>query len=86
MLSPEAKAESKPALEILANDVRCTHSATIGKVDSEQLFYLESRGITQKESQSLIVQGFLFSVIDKVHNQKAKTRLTKKLTSYLAYL
>lgn len=83
MLSPEAKAESKPALEILANDVRCTHSATMGKVDKEQLFYLESRGVSRKQAQALITEGFLLSVIEKVHEKAVRDRLIKQVSHYL---
>jgi len=72
MLSPEAKAESKPALEILANDVRCTHSATIGKVDPEQLFYLQSRGISVKKATQLIVEGFFDVILSKIQDQKLR--------------
>ena len=81
MLSPEAKAESKPALEILANDVRCTHSATIGKVDQEQLFYLESRGINEKIATSLIVTGFFQTVLDKIEDKGLVERLIQKIST-----
>lgn len=79
MLSPEAKAESKPALEILANDVRCTHSATIGKVDQEQLFYLESRGINKMLATSLIVGGFFQIILDKIEDKKMETNIKDKI-------
>jgi Fe-S cluster assembly scaffold protein SufB len=59
LLSGQAHAESKPSLEILANDVRCTHGATIGTVDSNQLFYLKTRGINEFAGKRLLVQGFL---------------------------
>lgn len=66
LLSRDAKAESKPALEILANEVRCTHSATVGKIDKEQLYYLESRGINEHIAQRLIISGFFSTIIDKI--------------------
>ncbi|MCS7263704.1 MAG: Fe-S cluster assembly protein SufD [Armatimonadetes bacterium] len=66
LLSPKAKADSMPLLEIEANEVRCTHGATIGRVDEHQLFYLMSRGIARRQAEKIIVDGFLRPVIDKV--------------------
>ncbi len=66
LLSPRAKADSMPLLEIEANEVRCTHGATIGRVDEQQLFYLMSRGISRRQAEKIIVDGFLRPVIDKV--------------------
>lgn len=85
MLSPEAKAESKPALEILANNVRCTHSATISKINEEQLFYLESRGIAAKEAKGLIVQGFFENILDQITNSQIKDALCKKIGNLKEY-
>lgn len=59
LLSPDARAESIPELEILNEDVRCTHGATVAPLDGEQLFYLESRGLPRTQAQRLIVYGFL---------------------------
>ena len=59
LLSKEAEADSLPGLEILANDVRCTHGATTSRLNQEELFYLLSRGIKKKNAESLICLGFL---------------------------
>ena len=59
ILSDGAHADSIPGLEIEANDVRCTHAATVGRIDAEQLFYLMSRGLSREESERLLVGGFL---------------------------
>lgn len=59
LLSPDARAESIPELEILNEDVRCTHGATVAPLDPEQLFYLSSRGLPRGQAQRLIVYGFL---------------------------
>jgi Fe-S cluster assembly scaffold protein SufB len=59
LLSDQAHVQSKPALEILANDVRCTHGATIGTIDRDQLFYLQTRGIDEFSAKRLLIQGFL---------------------------
>jgi Fe-S cluster assembly protein SufD len=64
LLSPTAKSDSNPTLEILANDVRCTHGSTAGRIDDNQLFYCESRGIGREQGRRLIVEGFFADVID----------------------
>ncbi|MBI5123057.1 SufD family Fe-S cluster assembly protein [Candidatus Roizmanbacteria bacterium] len=79
LLSPQAKVNSKPYLEILANDVLCTHGATMGQIDKEQKFYLESRGLNSKESEELIVNGFLHSLLDKISNRVIVETVNKKL-------
>ena len=66
LLSKTAHADSIPGLEILANDVRCTHGATLGQVDREQLFYLMTRGLDRGEAERLIVRGFFQDVLDRV--------------------
>lgn len=66
VLSRQARADSIPNLEIGANDVRCTHGATVSQVEEEHLFYLESRGIPRTEAQKLIVEGFFRPVIDRI--------------------
>ncbi len=66
LLSKTAHADSIPGLEILANDVRCTHGATLGQVDREQLFYLMTRGLTRAEAERIIVRGFFQDVLDRV--------------------
>jgi Fe-S cluster assembly protein SufD len=59
LLSDNARAEAIPNLEIEANDVKCSHAATVGKIDPEQVFYLQSRGLPESEVKDLIAQGFL---------------------------
>ncbi len=68
MLSDEAEANSLPGLEIQANDVRCTHGATSARIDAEQEFYLESRGIRPAQAQELLVFGFFEEVLGKIEN------------------
>jgi Fe-S cluster assembly protein SufD len=65
-LSPNARALPHPRLEIENNEVRCTHGVTVGQVSDEQLFYLESRGISPEDARRLIVFGFFNQVLDKV--------------------
>jgi Fe-S cluster assembly protein SufD len=66
LLSDDSEANSMPGLEILADNVRCTHGATSGQIDADELFYLRSRGIPIKAAQRLIVTGFLNEVIKRL--------------------
>jgi Fe-S cluster assembly protein SufD len=66
LLSPEAHADAIPGLEILADDVRCTHAAAVAQIDKEQLFYLTSRGLSAAEAKTLIIEGFLESLVERL--------------------
>jgi Fe-S cluster assembly protein SufD len=79
LLSPAAHADSIPGLEILANDVRCTHGATLGQVDREQLFYLMSRGLSRSEAERLIVRGFFQDVLDRIELEPVREALADAL-------
>ena len=65
VLDREARSDSIPGLEILNDDVRCTHGSTVGKIDEEQLFYLLSRGLPRVEAEQLVIQGFFADVISR---------------------
>jgi Fe-S cluster assembly protein SufD len=65
LLGSEAKADSIPKLEILADDVKCSHGATVGPVDQEQVFYLMSRGLAREQAEELIVLGFFRQVLEQ---------------------
>ena len=75
LLSSDAHADSIPGLEILANDVRCTHGATLGQVDRDQLFYLMSRGLSRSEAERLIVRGFFQDVLDRIELEPVREAL-----------
>jgi Fe-S cluster assembly protein SufD len=75
MLSTQAHADSIPGLEILANDVRCTHGATLGQVDREQLFYLMARGLSRAEAERLIVRGFFQDILDRIQLEPVRDAL-----------
>jgi Fe-S cluster assembly protein SufD len=79
MLSPTTHAVPIPGLEILANDVRCTHGATVGRVDREDLFYLMSRGLTRPEAERLIVRGFFQDVLDRIELEPVREAVTAAL-------
>jgi Fe-S cluster assembly protein SufD len=79
LLSKTAHADSIPGLEIMANDVRCTHGATLGQVDREQLFYLMARGLSHAEAERLIVRGFFQDVLDRVELEPVRDALAAAL-------
>ncbi|MEG3638887.1 Fe-S cluster assembly protein SufD [Magnetococcus sp. PR-3] len=66
LLSEYAVVESQPQMEILADDVQCSHGATVGQLDEEALFYLQSRGIARMEAQNLLIEGFLEEVVGDI--------------------
>ena len=70
LLNPEAEADSMPGLEILNDDVRCTHGATTGQIDRDQLFYLLARGIDPRTGAQLLAHGFFEEVIDRLPDKK----------------
>jgi Fe-S cluster assembly protein SufD len=79
MLSPTTHAVPIPGLEILANDVRCTHGATVSRVDSDQLFYAMARGLTQADAERLILRGFFQDVLDRIELEPVREALGEAL-------
>ncbi len=75
LLSPDAEIDCKPQLEIFADDVKCSHGATVGELDAEQLFYMTSRGIPQAEARAILVRAFLGEALDLVGDEKARALL-----------
>src|SRR3989344_6600679 len=75
LLDDQSRAWAEPKLEIEANDVKASHAATVGQVDEEQKFYLQSRGLNDKQAEELLVEGFLGQVIDKIDNVKIKRKV-----------
>ena len=79
LLSKTATANSIPGLEILANDVRCTHGATLSQVDREQLFYLMARGLPRADAERLVVRGFFQDVLDRIELEPVREALGEAL-------
>jgi len=75
MLSEDAIAHSMPGLEILNDDVRCTHGATSGGVSPDELFYMQARGIPEDQGRRLIVAGFFNSLLDRIEDESLRARL-----------
>jgi Fe-S cluster assembly protein SufD len=83
LLSDDATINTKPQLEIFADDVRCTHGATVGQIDAESLFYLRSRGIGLDEARALLVHAFAEDIIDRVTIEPLRETLEATLLGYL---
>jgi Fe-S cluster assembly protein SufD len=79
LLSERAHADSIPGLEIMANDVRCTHGATLGRIDRENLFYLMARGLSRAEAERLIVRGFFQDILDRIELEPVRDALAAAL-------
>jgi len=75
LLSPNAEIDTKPELEIFADDVKCSHGAAVGELDSEQLFYLRSRGIPDAEARSILIRAFLAESLDAITHEAVRAAL-----------
>jgi len=81
ILSNKAHADSIPGLEILADDVRCTHGATVGKIDPEPIFYLLSRGIPYPQAERLVVEGFFDPIMQRIPYDGVRERFQQAIIS-----
>jgi Fe-S cluster assembly protein SufD len=84
LLSDDSEANSMPGLEILADNVRCTHGATSGQIDKDELFYLRTRGIPTKVAQRLLVTGFLDEVIQRLEHPTIAEHLNRSIEEKFA--
>jgi Fe-S cluster assembly protein SufD len=84
VLSDRARADSIPGLEILADDVRCTHGATVGKLEQEPLFYLKSRGIPQAEAEKIVVEGFFDPIFQRIPFEGVRERFQQYIADKMA--
>jgi len=80
LLTNTARADSIPALEIDANDVRASHAATISQIEEEYVFYLQSRGIPRKQAVEMIVEGFFSTIFNRMGDERVRERLTAAVT------
>jgi Fe-S cluster assembly protein SufD len=86
LLSKRAHADAIPGLEILANDVRCTHAAAIAQIDKDQLFYLESRGLPEAASQRLVIEGFMAELVQRFEEGPIREAMSGALERRLSVL
>ncbi len=85
LLSKDAMIDTKPQLEILADDVKCTHGATVGQLDDEAIFYLRSRGVSEEAARSLLIYAFAGESVGQVRIASLRDKLQALLSSRLAY-
>ncbi len=83
LLSDQATIDTKPQLEIWADDVRCTHGATTGALDEEQLFYLRARGIGERKAKAMLMKAFVGEVLDRLELDFLRTHLEEKIEERL---
>jgi Fe-S cluster assembly protein SufD len=83
LISDEAVMNTKPQLEIWANDVKCSHGATIGKLDKDMLFYLKARGINEKSAKAILMNAFAHDVLDTISIEPVKNYLDNILAERL---
>jgi Fe-S cluster assembly protein SufD len=83
LLSPKATINTKPQLEIFADDVKCTHGATVGQLREDAMFYLRSRGVPQKQARALLVYAFAAEVFEKITIDSVREPLEKLLFEVL---
>jgi Fe-S cluster assembly protein SufD len=86
LLSKRAHADAIPGLEILANDVRCTHAAAIAQIDPEQVFYLRARGLDDASSKRLVIEGFMAELVERFEEGPIRTAMTGALERRLSVL
>lgn len=79
LLSKDARVYSKPGLEIVTDDVKCSHGTTITDIDPDQIFYLESRGLSEKEAKKLIIQGYFDTVLNLISYEPIRSKLQEKI-------
>ncbi len=84
VLSKNARADSIPGLEILADDVRCTHGATVGKIDPNEVFYLQARGIPKLDAEKLIVEGFFDPIMQRIPFEGVRERFQESIHQKMA--
>jgi len=84
LLSSEAEMDTKPELEIYADDVKCSHGTTTGQLDEEPLFYLRQRGLSEAQARLLLVQAFVDEVVDKVKNENIRAEILEITNSWLS--
>lgn len=84
LLSDDAQINSNPQLEIYADDVKCTHGATVGQIDDKSIYYLRTRGIPEEQARHMLIYAFANEVLERIHVEPLRDRLAKDLYTWLA--
>jgi Fe-S cluster assembly protein SufD len=83
LLSDKASVNSKPQLEIFADDVKCSHGSTVGQLSKEAMFYLQSRGIGEQKAKALLVNAFAFDVTEKIKIPELEEYINHLITHHI---
>ena len=83
LLSPKAEIDTKPELEIYADDVKCSHGATAGEPEADQLFYLRSRGLDRRTALALIVEGFMGELLEEIGHEPVRAALAARAADWI---
>jgi Fe-S cluster assembly protein SufD len=86
LLGEHAEIDTKPELEIYANDVKCSHGSTVGELDAEQLFYLRARGLDLATARRLLTTAFATTVVEQIADESLRTRVLEQVTARLGTL
>ena len=84
LLSRKAEIDSKPELEIYADDVKCSHGATVGELDDNQLFYLKARGIAEHDARNMLIEAYLRDALEEIRMESVAEAFGAKITDWLA--
>lgn len=82
LLSKKAKVDTRPQLEVYADDVKCAHGATVGQISEDEIFYLESRGIKKEKAMQILCHAFACDVLDKIENKTVKSALSNNFFDF----
>ena len=83
MLSRDSEIDTKPQLEIYADDVKCSHGATVGELDKNQLFYMQSRGIDMDSARTLLTYAFAAQVVEEIEIDSLREELTTRIAEQM---
>jgi len=86
LLSDQAEIDTKPELEIFADDVKCSHGAAAGELDDDALFYLRARGIGLAAARRMLIEAFLDDLLQQVSDEAARLALGRRISTWLAAL
>jgi Fe-S cluster assembly protein SufD len=79
LLAPTARIQTQPQLEIYADDVKCSHGATVGQMNEEQIYYMRQRGLSEEAARKLQLGGFVREILDKIDDEALRAEFEQKL-------
>ena len=80
LLSPKARVDTKPELQITADNVKCSHGATVSQLEADEIFYLRSRGLTEDDARQLLIDAFVAEIIERIPVQSVQEEIKNSIT------